>query len=66
MPVQSANVDGTFYYCMRSLAEAAQGHRQDLQNYDDGLIDRWSDHLVGQIRKLNEGNLLSLVNMPQA
>lgn len=31
---------------------------------DDIMIEHWAQHLTDQIRKLNEGGLLSLIQLP--
>jgi hypothetical protein len=54
----------TFWWIMRSCQVAAQTYREG--RCQEELVDKWSTHLVVQIRKLNDQNLLFLARLPEA
>lgn len=54
----------TYWWIYYRSQNAAYLQQQGKFNSD--IVERWSDHLIVQVRMLNEGGLLSEANLPMA
>jgi len=57
-------IDGLYYWCRAHLQEAALAYNRGECRW--ATVDSLSTHLVVEIRKLHEQNLLALIKLPLA
>ncbi|MDE1834526.1 MAG: hypothetical protein KGH64_04265 [Candidatus Micrarchaeota archaeon] len=59
-------VDDAYHLVRRYANQAALHYAINPSKANEAHIDRMGDHLVIQIRRFNETNLLALLDMPSA
>jgi len=57
-------VDSLYWYLRKRANEVAYFHSQSGR--EEQLVDKFAGHIVDEIKKLNEGKLLALIDMPKA